>query len=148
MERKLSTFQGAAAVPQTAARNYVRRLVPTMLVYVAILFAVRWFAERWQPQGALQVLLAVIPALPIVGVVVIMGLYLAEERDEYLKQRTALAMLIGTGFTLAVASVWGFLEDDGLVPHVPAYWVFMLWCLGMGLAQCGIAIRDRSAAPR
>ena len=131
-----------------AARNYVRRLVPTMLVYILILLAARWASDRLDPQGGLQVLLAVVPALPIVGVVAIMGLYLAEEKDEYLKQRVALAMLIGTGFLISVATIWGFLEDDGIVPHLPAYWAFMLWCLGMGVAQCVIALRDRWAPPQ
>lgn len=131
-----------------AARNYIRRFVPTMSAYVAVLLGARWAADRWDPDGTLQVLLAVIPALPIVGVIAVMGLYLVEEKDEYLKQRTALAMLIGTGLLLSVATIWGFLEQDGIVPHVPAYWAFMLWCVGLGLAQVAIAIRDRRVAPQ
>lgn len=131
-----------------AARNYMRRLVPTMAAYVVILLAARWAAERWQPEGALQVVLAILPALPVVVVMVVMGLYLGEERDEYLKQRVAMAMLIGTGFLISVATVWGFLEDGGIVPHLPAYWAFMLWCLGMGVAQCVMALGDRWASPR
>jgi cytochrome P450 len=126
----------------------MRRLVPTMAAYVVILLAARWAAERWQPEGALQVVLAILPALPVVVVMVVMGLYLGEERDEYLKQRVAMAMLIGTGFLISVATVWGFLEDGGIVPHLPAYWAFMLWCLGMGVAQCVMALGDRWASPR
>ncbi|HEY0115717.1 MAG TPA: hypothetical protein VGB54_08350 [Allosphingosinicella sp.] len=130
-----------------AGRNYVRRFVPTMSAYVITLLGANWAIAHWQPDGALLILLAILPALPILGVVAVMGLYLAEESDEYLRQRTVLAMLIGTGLLLAVATVWGFLEDDGVVPHVPAYWAFCVWCAGLGIAQVAIALRDRRASP-
>ena len=53
-------------------------------------------------------------------------------------------MLIGLGLMLALASVWGFLEEAGTVPHVKAYWAFVMWCLFWGIAQCVLRIRERS----
>ncbi|WP_294297924.1 hypothetical protein [uncultured Sphingomonas sp.] len=128
-----------------AGRRYLRRFWPTMLAYVAALFFAVWATKNWQPDGALLVALSILPALPIIAVIGVIGLYIVEERDEFIRARAVQAMLIGMGFMLAVASAWGFLEDGGVVPHAPAYWAFILWCLGWGIAQCVQSLRDRMA---
>ncbi len=129
----------------TAGRRYLRRFYPTMAAYVAALFFATWAIKTWRPDGLLLVVLSVLPALPIVAVLGVIGLYVVEEKDEYLRSRVVSAMMIGTGFMLAVASVWGFLEEGGVVPHVPAYWAFILWCAGWGVAQCVRGLRERMA---
>lgn len=126
-----------------AGRRYLRRFFPTMAAYVVALFFATWAIKTWQPDGALLVLLSILPALPIIGVLGVIGLYIVEETDEYLRSRVMSAMLVGTGLMLAVASAWGFLEEGGVVPHVPAYWAFILWCMGWGAAQCVQAARER-----
>jgi len=64
---------------------------------------------------------------------VVVGLYLAEEKDEF--QRTVLiqSMLWGMGATLAVTSVWGFLENFVQVAHFDLYLVFPLFCFFVGV---------------
>jgi hypothetical protein len=44
-------------------------------------------------------------------------------------------MLWGIGITLALATVWGFLENADLVPHLSSFLMFPLFCGAMGLAQ-------------
>jgi hypothetical protein len=128
-----------------AAGRYLKRFVPTMLAYFVALFGANWAVETWHPTGAVLVALAVLPALPIVGVIGVIGLYIVEERDEYLREQAVQGMLIGLGFMLALASVWGFLEEADAVPHVKAYWAFVTWCLGWGVAQCVLRLRDRAS---
>ncbi|URW74685.1 hypothetical protein M9980_08855 [Sphingomonas donggukensis] len=129
-----------------AGRRYTRRFMPTMAAYVvAILFAT-WAMKTWHPTGALLVALSVLPALPIIGVIAVIGLYLVEETDEYLRTRIVQAMLVGLGFMLAFTSAWGFMEEGGVLPHMPAYFAFILWCFGWGVAQCVQSFRDRRAA--
>ncbi|MES2339924.1 MAG: hypothetical protein V4537_17665 [Pseudomonadota bacterium] len=128
-----------------AGRRYLRRFFPTMAAYVVALFFATWAIRMWQPTGVLLVALSILPALPIIGVLGVIGLYLVEERDEYLRGRIVQAMLVGLGFMLAIATAWGFLEEGGVVPHVPAYWAFILWCFGWGVAQCLQSLRDRVA---
>ncbi|MHA6724130.1 hypothetical protein [Sphingomonas sp. RS2018] len=128
-----------------AGRRYLRRFWPTMLAYVAALFFAVWAIKHWQPTGVLLVALSILPALPIIGVIGVIGLYVVEERDEFLRARVIQAMLVGLAFMLSVASAWGFLEDGGVVPHAPAYWAFILWCMGWGAAQCVQSLRDRKA---
>lgn len=131
-------------MPSTpAGRRYLKRFVPTMTAYVLALFASNRIAEAVQPEGMALVALSFLPALPIIGVIFVIGLYLAEEKDEYLRQRIVLSMLVGLGLMLSVTTAWGFLEESGVVPHVPAYFAFILWCAGWGAAQCVIALRER-----
>lgn len=128
-----------------AQRRYIRRFMPTMAMYVVTLFACVWWMHYAEPQGALLVLLSVLPSLPILGVIVVMGLYLAEERDEFIRTRLVTAMVGGIGITLAVTSVWGFLENGGVVPHFMTMLAFPLWCGSFGLVQCAMGLRDRLA---
>jgi len=131
-------------MPSTpAGRRYLKRFVPTMTAYVVALFASNRIAEAWQPEGVALVALSFVPALPIIGVIVVIGLYLAEEKDEYLRQRIVVSMLVGLGLMLSVTTAWGFLEESGVAPHVPAYFAFILWCAGWGAAQCVLALRER-----
>ena len=126
-----------------ATKRYLRRFFPTMAAYVIALFFATWAIKHWQPEGPLLVFLSVLPALPIIGVIAVIGLYLVEETDEYLRGRAVSAMVIGMGIMLSVASAWGFMEEGGVVPHVPAYWAFIVWCAAWGLAQCGMGLRER-----
>lgn len=126
-----------------AKRRYARRMLPLMAGYAVLILGAAWAQKTYHPQGAALLLLALLPALPLLGAIATMGLYLVEERDEYLRERLARAMLAGLGFMLAVTTVWGFLEEAGQVPHMPTYFAFVLWCAGMGAAQCLFAWRAR-----
>jgi hypothetical protein len=133
-------------MPKTAAtRRYLKRFVPTMLAYFVALFGANWAMLTWHPTGLPLVALAILPALPIVGVIGVIGLYLIEESDEYLRAQMVQGMLIGMGLMLAITSVWGFLEEAEAVPHIKAYWAFVLWCAGWGIAQCVLRLRERAA---
>ena len=114
-----------------AAQRYVRRFIPLMTLYVAIVMGVSWWFRMGGPVGWLRYPVAVLPALPIVGVIFIMGRFIVEQKDEYLRLMIVRQCLFAIGFTLVVSTVWGFLETYGLVPHVPAYAAFMLFCAGL-----------------
>ncbi|MES2442995.1 MAG: hypothetical protein V4574_09205 [Pseudomonadota bacterium] len=127
-----------------AARRYIRRFIPTMIAYVGILFAATYAVDAWHPTGPLLWTLSVLPALPIIGAMVVIGLYLVEESDEYLRQRIVTAMLFGIGAVLAASTVLGFLQINGVVGKVDLFWGFPGWCGAWGLAQCWMALRDRT----
>ncbi|MDB5470745.1 MAG: hypothetical protein JWR84_2305 [Caulobacter sp.] len=118
-----------------AARRYMKRFVPSMLLYVVVLIGSIYAIEHLKPQGPLLWALAVAPALPILMVIAVMGLFLVEETDELPRLVTAQSMLWGIGITLAAATVWGFLENADLVPHLSSFLMFPLFCGAMGLAQ-------------
>jgi len=116
-----------------AQRAYQRRAIPLMLAYVAALTIAIVLHDRLAPTGPLAVALAILPALPLIGMIWAMGRLLVEEQDEYLRSLHVRQFMIATGFMLAVTCVWGFLETFELVPHVAMYWAFIIWCAGLGI---------------
>ena len=126
-----------------AGRRYLRRFWPTMSAYVVALFGATWAIRHLDPHGPLLVVLGILPALPVIAAIGVMGLYVVEEKDEYLRQRVVSGMLVGIGFSLSVMTAWGFMEEAGVLPHLPGYFAFILWCAGTGVGQCLLGLRER-----
>jgi len=126
-----------------AARRYLARFLPAMLLYVGVLFGSIAILRYMAPTGPLLWIVAVAPALPIIGAIVAMGLYMVEETDEFLRATLAQAMLWGIGVTMTVCTVWGFLENADLLPHPPLYLIFPLFCFSFGVAQPFVSRRYR-----
>lgn len=125
-----------AAPAKAAYRRYLWRFIPLMLAYVVLVLGVSWAFDSGQaPEGWLAYAIAVLPALPILGVIVIMGLYLVEETDEFMRMRHAMAMLAGLGLILSVTVVWGFLEIYMHVSHLNPFWVFPGFCMAWGFSS-------------
>jgi hypothetical protein len=132
-----------AKVSNPAVRRYVWRFSGAMVLYTLFLILAVWEFKHRNPTGVLAYLLAVLPSLPIIGGLVVVGLYLAEEKDEF--QRTVLvqSMLWGIGATLAVTSVWGFLENFVQVVHFDLYLVFPLFWFFVGIFSPVLKARYR-----
>jgi cytochrome bd-type quinol oxidase subunit 2 len=107
-----------------ARARYWKRYYSAISVYVVALFSVSWIFRHHHLTGAAAFLLALLPALPIVGVVIIVALYMREETDEVEMAVLTQSMVWGIGLTLTLATLWGFLEAFGQVPHVNGYWAF------------------------
>lgn len=127
-----------------AGRRYTARILVSMAAYAGLLVATIELFRRAAPGGALKYVLALLPALPIVAVVAFMALYLKEEGDEFRRMKTTQGMLGGLLLTLAGGTVWGFLEVFADAPHVPLYWVFPIFCVGMGLSAAVLEWRYRA----
>jgi putative flippase GtrA len=114
-----------------AVRRYLRRLLGTMLLYAASLAVAIVVFVHFRPTGVPAYALAVLPAIALIGVLVVFGLYLAEEKDEFQRLIGVQSMLCGIGGTLAVTTVWGFLESFVHAPHMnpihdfAIFWVFV-----------------------
>lgn len=118
-----------------AMKRYQGRVAVLMVLYIVVLFAdVSWFKAN-APQGAIKYPLALLPALPIIGVVASMGLYIAEEADEFQRKLMVERVLWGTGATLAVCTAWGFLQSFDVAPNIPLFYVAVLWFALFGAAN-------------
>lgn len=126
-----------------AFRRYQQRVIASALVYAAALCAAVWLFKHHVPEGTLRYVVAVAPALPLVGMIASMGLFLKEEDDEFQRTLMIEQMLWGTGGALVLASVWGFLENFGLVDHLEAYWGVVAWFGLFGVARCVVRWRYR-----
>lgn len=117
-----------------ALRRLMSRFWPLMAAYVVLLVTVGSVIEA--PTASLGAyLLAGLPALPLVGIIIFLALYLFEETDEFLKVRMVEALLWGLGAILVVSTVWGFLEFLAGAPRLPLHWLFPIFCVAMGLAD-------------
>ena len=132
IERGIARKRAGSCTTQ-AQRNYFRRFVPLMIAYVVILLGAVWLKRDFHPGPVVTIFLALLSALPLLGVVWTFARVLVEEKDEYQRSLLVRQIVVATGFMLSVTSVWGFLEDFGQAPHLPLYWAFILWCGGLGV---------------
>jgi Na+/H+-dicarboxylate symporter len=126
-----------------ATRRYTVRFFIAMALYCAFLFTAVWSFRHYHPVGPLAYLLAVLPAIPIVACLVIVGIYLAEEKDEFQRNLFIQSAVCGIGATLAVTTVWGFLELFIPVAHFQLYLVFPMFWFFVGLSTPLVKLRYR-----
>ena len=131
------------ATNNPAVRRYKRRFLVTMLFYVLFIVVSVWVFVHHRPAGVLAYGLAVLPALPIVGMLAVFGLYLAEEKDELQRSIFVESMLWSTGATLAATTVWGFLENFVHVPHLQLILIFPVYCFFWGISAAIVMMRYR-----
>ena len=116
-----------------AGMAYNRRMLPLAAGYIVVLLGAILLHRHYQLAGPALYLIAVLPAMPLIGIVWALGRFLVEETDEYQRALAVRKMLIATGFLLVVATIWGFLEEFGLARHLPAFWCFIVWCFGLAV---------------
>jgi hypothetical protein len=116
-----------------AQRRYHLRIGAAMGLYIIMIAFEHRLFDAAAP--ATRYLLAALPALPVMACFAIMGRYLVEEQDEYIRMQTAVQSLWATGITLSGATLWGFLEDAGL-RHLPMFYVAIGWFAALGLVAC------------
>lgn len=119
-----------------AVRRYNRRALWLSVLYALFLLAAIYSFKHHLLSGPAAYLVAILPALPIIGIFAAIGLYLLEEQDEYVRMLMVRQTLWASGFALSFATMWGFLESFDLVAHAEAYYVAVLWFGGLGLGAC------------
>jgi len=133
--RSTERAQAAAGCTTPAMRRYTRRAMVMSFGYVLTLFAALGTTRHLTVEGPLLWLLALLPAVPIIGLIWAIARLLVEETDEYQRMRMVRASLVATGLVLVAATLWGFLEMFGLAPHLWLWAVFPAWALGLGVGQ-------------
>jgi hypothetical protein len=118
-----------------AQKRYLRRVAAATACYLVTLFIAVHFVGHHLVTGLPAYLLGVLPGLSVAGFFWAIGRLLLEEKDEYLRLLTVRQVLFATGFTLTLVTIWGFLENLELVPHVDAFYVAVLWFIGLGFGS-------------
>ena len=113
-----------------ARRNLVRTAIVTA-VYVAGMFAAKYLIADVGVSRPLAFGVALIPALAIIGFFYSTGKMIIETEDEFMRMLAVRQQLIAAGFAMSAASMWGVLEMFDLVPHVEAFYVMVLWAVGV-----------------
>ncbi|OYY91970.1 MAG: hypothetical protein B7Y45_00285 [Sphingomonas sp. 28-66-16] len=118
-----------------AIRRYNRAIIGLSLIYAGALISAEYVFKGHEPAGVLAYAIAILPALPIIGMFAAIGRYLTEEQDEYVRMLGVRQSLIASAFALSIATAWGFLESFDMVGHVDSYFIAVLWFGGLGVGS-------------
>lgn len=130
----------------SAGTRYRRRAWIAALAYAALVAVSALMKMAFSPPPLLVAAVAVASALPIIGLIALLGLYLREETDEYVRNRLILSMLLALGVVLSLSSVFGMLQFGGLVGDLPVFLAFVVWACAWGVAKTWLAWRDQRQA--
>lgn len=121
----------AAASP--AMRRYLLRLAILMALYIVTLIGAKLAFRHIDQNGVLAYGLALLPALPIIGVFWAVMRLLVEESDEYMRMLMVRQSLFATGFCLVIMTVWEWLQNFDLVPPGNGgFGAAFFWFVGLG----------------
>jgi hypothetical protein len=124
-----------------AMMRYMKRLIWLMVAYVALLMTASFTFRAAPPNGLAAWGLAIMPALPILGVFWAIFRLLVEETDEYIRHLLVRQVLFATGFCLCVMTVWEFLQNFEVLPAgTGGFGTTFVWFLGLGLGAVGNAV--------
>jgi len=119
-----------------AITRYNKRMAAIMMVYIAGIMLASLVIDRAAPLGPITIGLTLLPGLAIVAAIGAIGRFLTELADEYLRMLEVRKVIIATGVTLAITSVWGLLEMySASLPRLPVFYVFPIWCGGLFVGQ-------------
>ncbi len=117
-----------------AMKRYVIRLAVLMTIYIVTLFTAVWTFKHTHISGVAAYALAVLPALPIIGVFWAVMRLLVEEPDEFIRMLQVRQSLVATGFCLTIMTVWEFLQIFDLAPHANGgFGAAFFWFMGLGV---------------
>ena len=110
-------------------RRFLTRLAGSVAVLGIAIVAARALIGQGL-EGPLAWLLALAPGVAMIGIFYAYGMLIVEQKDEFLRMLIVRALVIATGIAMSFATVWGFLEEFGLVAHIYPYYVAVAWIIG------------------
>lgn len=110
-----------------AQRRYVIRMIWCAGGSIVFALAAKVALRLGHLPDAAVYPIAIFPAFPIMAALVVTGLYLAEEKDEFQRQVLIEAVLGGMAITLAGTTVWGYLEAMAHAPRLDAIWIYPIF---------------------
>ncbi|MDJ0701583.1 MAG: hypothetical protein QNJ07_17185 [Woeseiaceae bacterium] len=114
----------------TANRRFLARLAGSVAVLGLAIVAARHLIGQELVAGPLLWALALAPGLAMLGIFYAYGMLIVEQKDEFIRMLVLRQLIIATGIALSFATVWGFLEEFGLVDHIYSYFVAVAWIVG------------------
>jgi hypothetical protein len=109
-------------------------------IFFAGIVLARYLISQVGVSRPLALAVALVPGLAIAAMFWNTLAMIGETADEFMRMLAVRQQLIAVGFAMSIACVWGFLEMFALVPHVEAFYVMILWAVGVfvGMIANGI----------
>jgi len=136
---RFGCWSGATA----AGKRYGRRVTVTMSIYVVMVVGAALYVKHFAPHGWLLYFWALLPAIPVIALVGVMGLYLQEEKDEYLRMLTTRSLLVGTAVLIGTLVVNDFLRSFAKGGPLPPFMAYVMFFIAFGVAQAVQTGRNR-----
>jgi hypothetical protein len=114
-----------------------------MVLYITAVSRITAVVREHRITGVKLFLLASVPAIDIVAMLVVIGLYLKEEADEFKRHQMVVSILWAIGVTLALNAFVDFLRSYGAIQAPPPFTEFIVFWIVMGVAQAVQSIRNR-----
>ena len=111
-------------------RRFLLRVGASTIVLAISVVAARYLIEQQLVNGVLVWAIGVVPGLAMLGIFYGFGMLMVEQKDEFIQMLIFRQFIIATGIALSFATVWGFLEEFGLVDHIYSYYVVVAWIIG------------------
>ena len=127
-----------------AGKRYQMRVAWAMGFYAVALVSCSWLVKNVQLGEVLLGIVAVLPALPVLAVLIALGRYLQEESDEYMRMLSTRSLLVGAGALLSTVVVSDFLRALADGPALPPFVGFMVFFVAFGIAQGVQQLRSRA----
>jgi hypothetical protein len=126
-----------------AGRRYAQRMGAVGLVYLATVWVITRYVHQHHPTGAKLFMLAAVPAFDIVAMLVVVGIYLRDEVDEFKRHQLIVSILWAVGFTLALMAFVDFLRSYQSITAPPPFMEFTVFWISMALVQGILSFRSR-----
>ena len=126
-----------------AGKQYTQRLIVVMLLYLLTVWLVTPLVRTHHWIGAKLYLAAALPTIPILFMLLVVGLYLRDERDEFKRHQTVVSMLWAIAITLGFTAFTDFLRSYGAITAVPPFTEFVTFWMSMGIVNAVQTIRSR-----
>lgn len=143
MKKEFSTTRYRSS----AMQRYARRLAVCMILYTGLIFGVGFLFRLAPPTGVLAWVMAVLPALPILGVFWTIARPLIEKTDEFMRMIMVRMALFATAFCLSIMTIWEFLQNFGVLPAgTGGFGTTFVWFVGLGVGAVWNALANRAEA--
>ena len=118
-----------------AGKRYQRRVIQAMSIYLAMVLGAVTLVKHTHLHGWVLYTVALLPALPMLAMLAALGVYLQEEKDEYVRMLTMRSLLAGTAALLAVLVVNDFLRSISGAGALPVFTSWIVFFVVFGVAQ-------------
>ena len=131
----MAEFTPSLCAQTPAQHRHGRRVLWYAIAYAITLIPVVYVIRHGMvAAGPWRMVLALLPAIPVIGMFGSYARYLSEETDEYIRMTVVRQILSATTVAMTCAVVWGFLADLGGAPPIATYWIAFVWVAAQGVS--------------
>jgi hypothetical protein len=127
----------------TAKKSLIRRGATMLVAYELVWGAAFFWVDRAKPAGAMLFAMALLPTVPVVGFIWVLGRYLGEEVDEFHRQLVVRCLLWGAAAVMTSVCFHCFLQLFGWKGRWPAVVELAIFCVAMGVAKLTYKVQNR-----